>query len=158
MKKLKLYLETSVWNFMFADDSPDKMTKTINFFKDVESGKYEIYISELVLAEFDKSEGNKQVRLKGLIERCTPFELEADENVTELIEKYLSAKIVPEKYENDVIHIAFAVAHDMDVVVSWNLKHIVKLKTKLSVNGINKMLGYKEIELCTPEEVMEDDE
>jgi len=68
---------------------------------------------------------------------------------------YISARIVPKRYEGDVIHIAFAVAHDLDVIVSWNLTHIVKLKTKLEVNGINKSHGYKEMEICTPEEVVE---
>jgi len=41
--------------------------------------------------------------------------------------------------------------------VSWNLTHIVKLRTKLEVNGINKTQGYKEIEICTPEEVIENE-
>lgn len=45
----------------------------------------------------------------------------------------------------------------MDVVVSWNMKHIVKLKTRMEINGINKIYGYKEIELCTPEEVIDNE-
>jgi hypothetical protein len=64
---------------------------------------------------------------------------------------------VPVKYENDVIHVAFAAGNDLDVVVSWNLKHIVKLKTRMEINGINKICGYKEIELCTPEEVIDNE-
>ncbi len=34
------------------------------------------------------------------------------------------------------------------------MQHIVRLKTKLGVNGINRMEGYKEIEICTPEEMI----
>jgi len=45
--------------------------------------------------------------------------------------------------------------NDLDVIISWNFKHIVKLKTKIEANGVNKLLGYKEIEICTPEEVVE---
>jgi hypothetical protein len=66
----------------------------------------------------------------------------------------LYEKIVPEKYKLDLLHIAFAVVYDLDVVVSWNLEHIVKLTTKLKVNGVNKKEGYKEIEICTPQEVI----
>lgn len=36
MKKLQLYIETSVWNFYFADDSPEKKEYTIQFFNNVE--------------------------------------------------------------------------------------------------------------------------
>ncbi len=143
---------------MFANDSPEKMDKTGKFFEDIKRDKYEIYISELVIAEIDETEEDKKFKLKNLIEEYQPFELTANSNVEELSEKYLSASIVPARYGNDVIHIAFAVANDLDVVVSWNLRHIVKLKTKLEVNGINKISGYKEIEICTPEEVIENEE
>ena len=42
----------------------------------------------------------------------------------------------------------------MDVVVSWNLEHMVKLKTRIEANGINRLEGYHEIDISTPEEVI----
>jgi len=45
----------------------------------------------------------------------------------------------------------------MDVLVSWNMEHIVKLKTVVEVNKLNKKLGYKIILIYTPEEVVEDE-
>jgi predicted nucleic acid-binding protein len=158
MKRLKLYLETSIWNFLIADDAPEKRAETERFFEEIKGGKYEIYVSELVIAEIDQAREEKRGRLRKLVDEYQPIELETDESVEELSEKYIAAKIVPSKYENDVIHIAYAVAQDMDVVVSWNMKHIVKLKTRMEINGINKIYGYKEIELCTPEEVIENEE
>lgn len=92
--------------------------------------------------------------LKKVIEEYNPSNLKSNKQVEELAEKYLLEKIVHEKYSADMIHIAFAVAYELDVVVSWNLKHIVKLTTRLKVNGINKKEGYKEIEICTPQEVI----
>ena len=50
MKKLKLYLETSVWNFYFANDAPDKRTETLRLFEEIRSDKYETYISELMVS------------------------------------------------------------------------------------------------------------
>ena len=158
MKRLKLYLETSIWNFLIADDAPEKRAETERLFEEIKGGKYEIYVSELVIAEIDQAREEKRGRLKKLVDEYQPIELETDESVEELSEKYIAANIVPSKYENDVIHIAYAVAQDMDVVVSWNMKHIVKLKTRMKINGINKIYGYKEIELCTPEEVIENEE
>ena len=36
MSKLKkLYLETSAWNFYFADDAPEKQAATLQFFEQV---------------------------------------------------------------------------------------------------------------------------
>lgn len=43
MRKLKLYIETSTWNFFFADDAPEKMeiTKRIEIVTPMEVGNYE---------------------------------------------------------------------------------------------------------------------
>jgi len=61
--------------------------------------------------------------------------------------------VVPVRFRDDAVHIAVAVVNDLDVVVSWNLEHMVKLRTRTRVNAINRLNGYKEIEICTPEEV-----
>jgi len=155
MRKLKLYLETSVWNFLFADDAPEKMEVTKQFFEDIEREEYEIYISELTLVEIKRT---KDERKRGqLLETITghrPIELARSEEVNKLAAKYIDAKIIPEKYEEDAVHVACGVVNDLDVIVSWNMEHIVRLKTKLGVNGINKIDGYKEIEICTPEEML----
>jgi hypothetical protein len=89
-----------------------------------------------------------------LIGRYTPRLLELNPETIDLAEKYLDEGIIPRKYRDDALHIAVAVVSDLDVVVSWNFEHIVKLKTRMEVNGVNKMLGYKEIEICSPEEVI----
>ena len=44
MKKIRYYLETSIFNFLFADDSPDKKELTESFFQKIEKEELEIYI------------------------------------------------------------------------------------------------------------------
>lgn len=48
MRPLQLYLETSVWNFCFADDAPEKRDATIAFFGGLPASSYEIFISPVV--------------------------------------------------------------------------------------------------------------
>lgn len=60
---------------------------------------------------------------------------------------------MPEKFINDALHIAIATVNGIDTVVSWNLEHIVKLKTIVEVNKINLKNGYKQIFIVTPEEI-----
>lgn len=55
------------------------------------------------------------------------------------------------------MHIAIATIHNMDILVSWNFAHIVKVKTRKEVDAINALLGYKSIELASPQEVIESD-
>jgi hypothetical protein len=47
-----------------------------------------------------------------------------------------------------------ASVNNVDAIISWNFKHIVKLKTKKEVLGINALMGYKEIEIYSPLEVI----
>lgn len=62
-------------------------------------------------------------------------------------------RLIPLKYRNDALRLATAVVHAVDVVVSWNFEHRVKLKTRLGVNGLSRLLGYHDLEILSPEEV-----
>ena len=55
------------------------------------------------------------------------------------------------------MHIALATFNESDALISWNFKHIVKLKTIRGINGINRMLGFKELEILTPQSLVQED-
>lgn len=156
-KKLKLYFDTSVFNFVFADDAPDKKTITLKLIEDVKTSKYDVYISTVVLREIREAQQEKAEKLMSLINNVQPFELEFDSECYELAYEYIKREIIPIKYEDDAFHIAVASVNDLDAIISWNFKHIVKLKTKKEVSGINLLMGYKEIEIYSPMEVVDND-
>lgn len=154
MKKLKLYLETSVFNFAFAEDAPKERDVTLKFFDEI--NQYEIYISEVVIEEISRTpqEGKKR-QLLGLIDKYEPVQLPFDESTKILANRYIQEEIIPRKYQEDAFHIAIASVNNLDALISWNFTHIVKLKTKIKVAGINTLMGYKELELYSPLEVLE---
>jgi predicted nucleic acid-binding protein len=154
MKRIKYYLETTVFNFVFAEDDSVKREITKKLFKNWDNINGEMYISDLVITEINRAPEEIKTKLLKFIEQQNPVLLEIDEEVKELADRYISTGIIPEKYRNDALHIAVAVVNDLDVIISWNLEHIVKLKTKLGVEGVNRLLGYKTIEIMTPEEVI----
>jgi hypothetical protein len=43
--------------------------------------------------------------------------------------------------------------HEISYVVSWNFEHLVKVKTRKSVNLVNVLEGYREIEIVSPQEL-----
>jgi len=67
-----------------------------------------------------------------------------------LAEEYIVKGVIPVKYFEDALHIAVATVNSLDILISWNFEHIVKLKTKREVNVINVLLGYGEIEIIEP--------
>ncbi len=157
MKKLRLYLETSVWNFLFADDAPEKKTATEKLFSEVESGKHLIFISEIVMREINDADVSKRKRLVSEIIKYEPVVLDEDSEVLALVQYYLDNQLLTEKQSADIGHVAVVTTNEIDILVSWNMRHIVKRKTKVMVNALNQIRGYRPIEICTPEEVIEND-
>jgi len=51
MSKQKVYLETTMFNFYFAEDSKEKKDATIKLLNEIELGKYIPYTSNDVLEE-----------------------------------------------------------------------------------------------------------
>ncbi len=158
MKKLKLYIETSVWNFLFAEDIPDKYAATKAFFLQVESGRYDIFISEVVIAEIETAPEQIHHKLRGLIVHYSPEFLSSGDESDNIIDAYLNAGLLSHSQFADLSHLAIASANDMDMLISWNLRHIVKARTRKIVNAVNRLNGYRDIDICTPQEVIEDED
>lgn len=154
-KKLKLYFDTSIFNFALADDVPKEKEVTLKLFDEVRKGKYEVYVSEVVIREANRASEEKAKSLIDLINEVVSEELYVNDEVQELAKRYVTEGIIPERYEDDALPIAVASVNNLDAIISWNFAHIVKLKTKKEVVGVNAISGFKEIEIYSPWEVIE---
>jgi predicted nucleic acid-binding protein len=154
MRKLRIYLDTSVLNFYYAEDSPKEMAITRQLFTEIADNLFEAFISAVVIDEVEAAEEAIRHPLTNLIITYDLKILETDPEVDYLAQKYIENKIIPPKYGRDAYHIAYTTIYELDLILSWNYEHIVKLKTKTGVNGINKLEGYREIEICSPWEVV----
>ena len=155
MKTPRLYFDTSIFNFAFAIDVPKEREITLKLFEEVKSGSYEVFISEVVIREISRAPREKAVKLRDQIKKINPEELILDDSAQALAKSYIEQGVIPAKYEDDALHIAIASVNNLGVIVSWNLAPIVKLKTKREVMGINTLMGYKPVEICSPWEVVE---
>lgn len=156
MKKLKVYLDTSIINFLFAVDSPEYMQITIDFF-DHYITDYDIFISEIVLLEIWKSKNaQKREQLLSAIQR---YRLEVYDTLTgeieELAREYIEAGVIQEKNLEDALHLAFSTFYEFDILLSWNFRHLANIKKQIAVNSINEREGFlKELYLLSPMEVI----
>lgn len=159
MRELRLYLETSVWNFVYADDAPEKKDVTRKFFANLESSPFVAYVSEAVLLEFAGATEEKERMLLELISKHEPTVLRIDSEVEELAMEYLRQEALPAKARYDALHIACASVNELDLVVSWNLRHIANVRRQEKVQGVNLLNGFtKPLQLITPMEVSEHEE
>jgi predicted nucleic acid-binding protein len=157
MKKLKIYLDTSVISYLQAEDVPEKMAITNNMWNQIITGRYKACISDMVLQELSNCYEDKRQRLLEKIADID-FEIyEIDDNVNELAQKYIQAGAFVDKNLEDALHVACASVNTCNAVVSWNFKHIVKLSATLLVNGVNRLEGYMGLEIVSPEFIVEEE-
>jgi len=154
MTKPRLYLETSVWNFIFADDAPEKKQITLAFFNKVKNGEYEIFISDTVIQEIERADEDKKRQLFESIEHYKPKVLEINDDVGRMSREYISEGVIPQTKLDDATHAAVATVHRLDALISWNLKHLANYNKMERINEVNIRNGYsKRLELITPMEV-----
>ena len=150
MKTLKILLDTSVYSAMLDKRDPIRQTQTQDFWKSI--NQYELYFSSINKEEIDaiKDETLKK-KLKDFLIKGK--EIEISEEVERMKSLYIKEGLIPEKFENDALLLALTSIHSIDILISWNFKHLVKRKTRIGVNLINLKEGYKPIEILAPPEV-----
>ncbi len=145
---LKVYLDTSVPNGYLDDKNLERQRVTKEFWLKLK--EYQVFISEMVIEEIKATGGEE--RKQGLLKLVGDFVSLSSETseIKTLAEEYVIRGVIPAKHIEDAIHIAIATVNSLDILVSWNFEHIVKLKTKREVNAINLLLGYNQIEIIEP--------
>ena len=158
MIKSTIYLDTSVINFLFADDAPEKKEITIDFFENfVKLGVYDTYITEYVIAEINQTtDTEERQRLLKIVEDY-PIEILPVDKVEEiggLAQDYLDNGIMPPKKLFDALHVAFCVVSKIDYLVSWNFKHLANINRERRILAKNYELGYiHPLRIITPTEL-----
>ena len=158
MKKPSLYVDTSVFSHLFADDAPDKMTDTRELWKDFVDEKYQIFVSDVVFEELKKCPEPKRGQIFDEMRRISFRGLPGTDEVTELAKEYVNGGVLSEKHFNDCLHIAFAVVYGCDMIISWNFKHLVNYKTINGVKTINAINRYGEIGIYSPTMLLQEDD
>ena len=152
MRKQKLYLETTLFNFYFDKDR-EAHAATVSLFEDIAAGKYNAFTSDYVVNELERTQGEKREKVLTLIERYGITVLGLDDEAEQLADIYVEQGIIPLKYRTDGVHIAVAAVNDLHMIISMNFEHIVKRKTKIETGNINISNGYRVVEIYTPMEV-----
>ena len=147
MKKLKIYLDTSVIGGCFEEDFEEYSNKLFEFFK---NGTYTAVISSVVIYELSRAP--EKVRAK--LAETNYEEIQVTEEMKALADKYMEESIVTKKYYDDALHISIATVLKVDVLVSWNFKHIVNFDKINKFNSVNIREGYGHLEIRTPQEAI----
>ena len=148
MKQLRVYIENSVVGGYF-DALFEEATKKL--FEKFKNGEYIAVISTHTYGELDNGAPEN---VKSNLETISYEKIDVTETMLNLTQKYMDENIVSENYRSDALHIAVATVSGVDVLVSWNFKHIVNLNRIKLFNSVNLKEGYNLLEIRTPLEVI----
>ena len=156
--KLKIYLDTSVISYLEQNDAPEKMLETRQLWDLLKQGKYDIYVSDIVLEELSACAKEKQVLFGKYLGEIRFTVIETSEKTIELAEKIINFGVLKQKSYEDCQHIAAAILAGCDLITSWNFKHIVNVKTIKGIKIITTAEGYKDLMIYPPTALLEEDE
>lgn len=154
MRPLRVYIDTSV---IGGCCDPEFSIWSNGLMKDFELGRLYPVISDIVDEEISRAPASVQDIYHDLCE-MNPERIELTLDVRTLAARYLSRKILTKKFLDDAVHIALATYAKVDVLVSWNFRHIVHYQKIRMYNAVNAMRGYPSLDIRSPAEVIDYEE
>lgn len=136
MRKLKVYLDTSVISYLDQQDTPEQMKQTQQLWEIFKTSKYDIVLSTVVFDEIDKCSEEKKEILYSYLNMINYETVIATDSTDTISQHIIKEGILTEKQLLDTYHIAFAIENNCDIILSWNFSHLVNIET---INGIRKI-------------------
>jgi len=84
--------------------------------------------------------------------------LEINEEVEEIAQIYINRLVMPKDPVGDALHLALASVHRVDVLLTWNCKHLANPNKMSHIRMINFELGLAMPMLMTPVNYLSGDE
>ena len=112
-------------------------------------------MSSITTYEINNCSENKKCFLHSKLDEIKYTELEIDKRCLLLARDIIVRRILTEKSFEDSQHIAVALLNECDVIISWNFKHLVNIKTIQGIRKITQLKGYRDIEIITPTTLLE---
>ena len=148
--KQKIYIDTSLVGGYFDEEFSEA---TVALFNRLEKGEIVFVISDLL--DLELINAPQKVRELLYNYSADKFErVELTEEAVKLADTYVSEKVVGKTSLEDCRHIALATINKVDVLASWNFKHIVNLDKIKGYNSVNLRLGYPMIEIRSPKDLV----
>jgi len=150
MRIQRIYIDTSVLGGYF-DKEFDVATQRL--FDQVKKGEYNVVISNITEGELLNAPERVRTLLNDLSIEYEVLKLTDD--AVSLALEYIRENVVGQSSYDDCLHIAIATTSRLDLLVSWNFKHIVNIKRIRGYNGINIKNGYPSIEIRSPKDLID---
>lgn len=146
----RIYIDTSVIGGVYDMEFEEWSKKLVEEFK---KGMKIAVLSDVTLLELANAPEKVQSLLDEIPSEYREFITLTDE-ARDLANKYIVANAITEKSYEDALHIAIATIDKVEILASWNFKHIVNIERIRRYNSVNLSNGYSILEIRSPREIL----
>jgi predicted nucleic acid-binding protein len=158
MEKATVYVETTIPSYLVAEPSSDVVVaghqRTTHDWWQTAASRFDLVISDVVYEELARGDPEIASRRVDIVSDLAI--LVSDSEVEKLAKQYVSELGLAGRALNDIPHVAFAVAYEIDYLVTWNCAHLANAMLLRKLREVNARLGLWLPTICTPEELMAD--
>jgi predicted nucleic acid-binding protein len=151
LKPIRIYADTSVFGGCFDDEFAKESRKLFNEIKD---GRFILVVSPTTLRELEQAPLEVRQIIAEIPDDCIEL-MDFSEDIEHLRDAYIDAGVVGPSGLLDAEHIASATVARVDLIVSWNFKHIVHYERIRGYHAVNLLEGFHPIPIYSPWEVIE---
>jgi hypothetical protein len=132
-------------------------TWTVRLFKEFKNGGAVAIVSDLTLRELERAPAKIKQVLNVIPSGAIEY-IQLTKESEMLAETYIRDGVIGVSHYIDAQHIALATVAKVDILVSWNFRHIVNLELIRAFNAVNLKHGHHVLEIRSPREVVKDEE
>ncbi len=152
---MRIYIESTIPSYVVARPARDllqaarqQLTKD---WWDLKRAKHELFTSQVVLDEITDGEAAMAQQRLDLMAQIKLLDL--TDEAKALTKNILASGLLPADADRDAAHIALATVHEMDILLSWNCRHIANAAIQARLRRLAEKSGYALPVLCTPDEL-----
>ena len=151
--KLKIYLDTSIPSALYDYSKPIRQIITQKWFEN-DANDYLLFTSTLTLNEIEEMKNiDKRQLILDLIKDSKVSILDIDQPSQDLANIYHKNGAIPKSEPEDALHVAIAVVNNIQILASWNFKHLVSVNPILKINEVNRQKKLSSIEIVSLEQL-----
>ena len=152
---VRVFVETTIPSFYFETRrdrrSLDWRAQT-RLWWDRYRRSYGLVTSELVLVEYLRAPASKSARAASFFDGVEVLPIPA--KFEEVVSCYIGERVMPADAGGDAAHLAMASLHGVDVILTWNCRHLANANKAPHIRAVNDRLGLPTPIIATPFEVM----
>ncbi|MCG8363939.1 MAG: type II toxin-antitoxin system VapC family toxin [Pseudanabaenales cyanobacterium] len=153
---MRVYIETTIPSYLASRPSP----KVVHAGHQISArewwenhrDRYELYTSLVTHQEAESGDADAARRRLNALNGIPMLVLTPECEV--IARAILDSELMPAKADRDALHVGIATFHGMDVLLTWNIRHIANANIRHELRALIDSLGYVLPTISTPEELL----